>query len=376
MSLRSYYWYMGVIINIILAALALLSISLERTYRRVPAKELKRRARNGDELANMLYRAVSYGPSLRVVLWIFIGLTNALFFIVLTRTSPIWFAFIAIVALIWFGFLWLPAREVTKYGSWIAAKLAPIIGWFLEYIHPFIDRIAQFIDHHRPLSIHTGLYEKDDLIELIDRQQIQVENRIDKAELEMVKHVLGFGSKLVRDYLTPRRVVKNVSIDESIGPILMGELHKSGHSRFPVYDGKKDNIVGILYLRDLLGSDQKGLVKKLTRQEVFYVHEEQTLYDVLQAAIKTRQHLFVVVNSFEEYVGIISIEDVLEQIIGSNIMDEFDQYDDLRLVAAKMARTEHREHQKPMPLEDEVKEDTKEEIQEEPKEKTKEPKSK
>lgn len=337
---------MGIIINIILASLALLAISLERTYRRVPAKELKRRAREGDEMANMLYRAVSYGPSLRVVLWILIGITNGVFFVVLTRTSPLWFAFIGTVAVIWFGFLWLPARDVSKYGSWLATKLAPIIGWLLEYIHPLVNRIALYIDKHRPLSIHTGLYEKEDLIELIDRQQVQVENRIDKAELEMVKHVLVFGDKLIREYLTPRRVVKAISIDEAVGPVLMGELHKSGHSRFPVYDGKKDNIVGILYLRDLIDANETGTVAKLLRKDIFYVHEEQTLYAVLQAAIKVRQHLFIVVNSFEEYVGIISIEDVLEEIIGSSIVDEFDQYEDLRAVAAKMAKTEHKEHQK------------------------------
>ncbi len=335
---------MTIIINIILASIALLAISLERTYRRVPAKELKRRARAGDDMANMLYRAVSYGPSLKVVLWALIAVTNAIFFVYLTNTSPLWFAVAGIVAVIWFGFLWLPARDVTKYGAWFAAKTAPVIGWFLEYIHPFVDRIGTFIEKHRPLSLHTGLYEKDDLIDLIDNQKVQVENRIDQAELEMVKQVLKFGDKYVADYLIPRRTVKSVSIDDTIGPVLMGELHKSGHSRFPVYDDDKENIVGLIHLRDLLGQEEGGPVKKLVRKGVVYIHEEQSLYDVLQAAIKVRQHLFIVVNSFEEYVGIISIEDVLEQIIGMPIVDEFDQYDDLRAVAAKLAKTEHKEH--------------------------------
>jgi CBS domain containing-hemolysin-like protein len=342
---------MQTIITIVFGALALLAVSLERTYRRTPVKELKRRAREGDELANMLFRAVSYGPSLKVVLWFLIGLTNAVFFVVLTNTAPVWFAFICIIAVIWFGFLWLPAREVTKYGAWIAAHLAPAFAWLLSYIHPLVNRLGRFIDRHRPLSFHTGLYEKDDLIELIDRQKVQVENRIDKTELDMVKHVLTFGSKRIREYLTPRRVVKCVSVEESIGPILMGELHKSGHSRFPVYDGKKDNIVGILYLRDLVATNKKGSVKQLVRKDVFYLHEEETLYDALQAALKTRNQLFIVVNGFEEYVGIISVEDVIEQIIGQKIVDEFDQHEDLRAVAAKVAKDEHKQHKSP-PLEE------------------------
>jgi CBS domain containing-hemolysin-like protein len=250
----------------------------------------------------------------------------------------------AILAIIWFGFLWLPARDVTKYGTWFAVKLAPIIGALLEYIHPLVNKLGKYFEKHRPLSIHTGLYEKEDLIDLIDKQKIQVENRIDKAELDMVKQVLSFGDKKVADYLIPRRLVASISMDDSVGPILMGEVHKSGHSRFPVYEGSKDNIVGLLYMRDIMGQKEGGEVKKLIRKDVVYIHEEQTLYDVLQAAVKVRQHLFIVVNSFEEYVGIISVEDVLEQIIGMNIVDEFDQYEDLRAVAAKMAESEHRAH--------------------------------
>ncbi|MCA9332255.1 CBS domain-containing protein [Candidatus Saccharibacteria bacterium] len=351
---------MHIIINIILASVALLAISLERTYRRVPPKELKRRARSGDEMANMLYRAVSYGPSLKVVLWGLIAITNTIFFIYLVNNSPVWFAAFAIIAVVWFGFLWLPARDVTKYGNWFAVKLAPLFGWLLEYIHPFVQKIGNYIESHRPLSIHTGLYEKEDLIELIDKQQIQTENRIDKAELEMVKHVLKFGDKIVADYLIPRRTVKSVSINDSVGPVLIDELHKSGHSRFPVYDGKKDNIVGILYFRDIADKEDGGKVSKYTRKGIFYIHEEESLYQVLQAAIKIRQHLFIVVNNFEEYVGIISVEDVIEQIIGSQLVDEFDQYDDIRAVASKMAKAEHQEHQKNSHVDEEDNTDEKE----------------
>ena len=123
--------------------------------------------------------------------------------------------------------------------------------------------------------------------------------------------------------------------------MLMGELHTSGHSRFPVYEAKKDNIVGVLYLHDLVATKQSGVVRTVMRRKVTYVHEEFTLYQTLQAFIKTKQHLFVAVNSFEEYVGIITIEDVLERVIGKLIVDEFDTYDDLRAVAAAAARKDH-----------------------------------
>jgi CBS domain containing-hemolysin-like protein len=74
---------------------------------------------------------------------------------------------------------------------------------------------------------------------------------------------------------------------------------------------------------------------------VFYVHQDKPLDHVLQAFLRTKHHLFLVVNEFEEVTGVISIEDVLETIIGRKIVDEFDQYEDLRAVA-KLAAEERR----------------------------------
>jgi CBS domain containing-hemolysin-like protein len=140
-----------------------------------------------------------------------------------------------------------------------------------------------------------------------------------------------------------------VAASETVGPILMDELSKSGHSRFPVYDEKRDNIVGILYLHDLVGAKQAGRVDDIMSKRLRYVHEDFTLYQTLQAFLHTKQHLFLVVNSFEELVGIITIEDVLEQMIGRPIVDEFDKYDDLRAVAAAAAHKDHHGHDEPKP---------------------------
>jgi CBS domain containing-hemolysin-like protein len=188
------------------------------------------------------------------------------------------------------------------------------------------------------------LYDRHDLIDLLQRQLVQPDNRIEQTELDIALHALTFGDDTVAQHLTPRRVVKAVNADDSLGPILMDELHKSGHSRFPVYAGKTDNIVGTLYLRDLVHAKAGGTAKEVMKPGVAYVHEEQSLYDALQAILRTHRQLFVVVNSFEEYVGIITIEDILETILGKPIIDEFDQYDDLRAVAARSAKKEHKEH--------------------------------
>lgn len=335
---------MQLVLTIISGLALLFCMSLQKTYAAVPAKELKRRARHGDDLAAALYKAAGYGHSLRAVLWLLIGLSGALFFVASALLLPFGLALLLALIVIWLGFVWLPSGRVTKLGNRAAKMTAPAFAWLLNYLHPALDRVIGFIRKHRPIRVHTGLYDIDDLLDLIEQQQVQADNRIDQAGLEIAKQALQFGDRTVQEVLTPRRVVKMVKVDEPIGPVLMTELHTSGHSRFPVYEGKKDNIVGVLYMRDLVTAKHIGTVRTLMQPIVCYVHEDQSLLDALQAILKTHQQLFMVVNSFEEYVGVVSIEDVLENIIGVPIVDEFDQYQDLRAVAARDAKAEHKEH--------------------------------
>lgn len=335
---------MTLIGTVLLIALTLVAISLQRSYGSIPLKELKRRAKAGDPVAVGLLRAANYGSSLRALLWAVTILVSVLLFIYVSRHSATWFAILVIAGVLWFGFIWLPAHEATRVGVWLARQVSPALAKVLEYLHPVFDKISRFIHRNRPVVVHTGLYDKDDLLDLFKRQRVQADNRIDQQTLEIVEQALQFGDKTVSQILTPRRVVKTVSANDNIGPLLLDELHKSGHSRFPVYEGKPDNIVGILYLRTLIKKKAEGLVPKTMSKQVCYVHEDQPLTEALQAILKTHQQLFIVVNSFEEYVGIVTIEDIMEAIVGKPIVDEFDEYEDLRAVAAKIAAKEHKKH--------------------------------
>jgi CBS domain containing-hemolysin-like protein len=335
---------LALILIILLAGLTVCSISLQRTYERVPAYELRRRARAGDQLAASLYQAANYGASLRAVLWTLSGLAAAGFFVLLSRHTATWLAVSGSALLVWTAFVWLPAGQISQRGQNLAARVALPLAWVLAYIHPGLEWLWRLARRYRTLHFHTGLYEVEDLLELLDGQQVQADNRIEQTELDIARHALTFGNRHVIEVMVPRRVVKMVKADEDVGPVLLSELHKSGHSRFPVYGDSQDQIVGTLHLRDLLGKSKTGKVSTHMQPQTYYAHEDQPLSDVLQAILKTHQHLFVVVNTFEEYVGIICLEDVLEQIVGRPIIDEFDLYDDLRAVAARAAHHDHQQH--------------------------------
>lgn len=331
-----------IVLAIILAATALTGLVLRKTYRAVPLRELKRRAQHGNKQAKKLYKAVAYGVSLTVFVWLIIGVsaTGLLFVVARDFSWPIALLGIALLLAVALG---MSRTRVSKTGRQLTVFLSPCVAWFLNYLHPLFEAVGLFFHRYAAVGEHTQLYQKEDLVDLLKQQAKQTDNRITKNEIDMAVHSLTFGDKLVRDVLVPFSQVKLVNITDSLGPVLMDELHDSGHSRFPVFDGKKTNVVAILYLHDLMQEQHGGRVKDIAHKQVVYVHEEQSLYQTLQAFLKTKRHLFVVVNQFEEMVGVITIEDVLEQIIGKPIVDEFDQYEDLRAVASRMAATVHKE---------------------------------
>lgn len=314
------------------------SIALLRAYKDIKPKELKRRAVKGDEVASMLYRVAAYDIALSWVLWLIVGLTSSGLFLALAKTLNSLVAYLLVALSIWLCLVWLPAQKVTRPTRKIAVLLSPLFARLLSILHPVTHRLHKLV--RRPVHIHTGVYQKEDLVELLRRQWSQPDNRINLQELEIIEHSLSFGDKIIRDYMTPRSVVEMVQIDEPISTHLLDKLHRLSHSRYPAYGENQDDIQGVLYLRDLVGVKESGTVRTLMHKEVYFVHEERPLIHALHAFIKTENHLFIVVNGFEEMVGVITIEDVLEQVIGKQIVDEFDQYDSMRAVAELMANKE------------------------------------
>jgi CBS domain containing-hemolysin-like protein len=189
---------------------------------------------------------------------------------------------------------------------------------------------------------NMSFYSKEELLRVVDGSA----HILDKDEKLLIRQALAYQDILVKDIMTPRSVVVTINADDTIGPLLLDRMHTSGHSRLPVINGDLDHVQGILYLHNLVPLNPK--FKKASdamSPKVYYVQQDQSLDHILQAFLRTKHHLFMAVNEFEEVVGVVSIEDVLETIIGRKIVDEFDQYEDLRAVAklAAAARKKERE---------------------------------
>lgn len=312
--------------------------------------ELKRKAELNDAEAKLVYPIRARGNELLVTLIIGNVLVNTGIAILMDDLIPggtFWsglFTVIFATALITFFGEILPQAFFRRHGLSIGARFAPYITMVLEVMRPVSRPLGRLID--KTVGLETpDIYSTDELLMILEEHEASEHSEIESDEMMIVKNALRFGDKLVRDVMTPESVIKAISADEKFTLGVLKELQESGHSRFPVYDGDISNIVGILYLRDLISQHSEKLTAgQAADKNVNYVNEKQLLDHVLNGFIKTKKHLFVVVNEFAETVGLITIEDILEEIIGREIVDEFDKFDDMREVARLKGQKRKHQH--------------------------------
>jgi CBS domain containing-hemolysin-like protein len=137
--------------------------------------------------------------------------------------------------------------------------------------------------------------------------------------------------------MTPRHDIIGISKTDFLGPLMLNDLHKVGHSWLPVMDGDLDHIIGILNIKGLMTLDKKKsvTVDKAMQSKVYYVRDDQTLHHALVALLHTHHHLLIVINEARETVGILTLEDIIEALLGRQIVDEFNEHDNIRAVAAQ-----------------------------------------
>jgi CBS domain containing-hemolysin-like protein len=152
---------------------------------------------------------------------------------------------------------------------------------------------------------------------------------IEEDEKRMIYSIFEFGDTLVREVMVPRIDVVAVEVNSRLSDAL-AVIIQAGHSRIPVYEETIDNIVGMLYAKDLLrywcqpGEDNPDALKlRDILRDVFYVPETKKVDELLQELQQRKVHIAVVVDEYGGTAGLVTIEDILEEIVGE-IQDEYD----------------------------------------------------
>ena len=180
-----------------------------------------------------------------------------------------------------------------------------------------LERLAEFLTP-QPTS---ATERRQELIETL--RAAQNEGFIDADALSMIEGVFQVGELCARDILVPRAQIDWIDVDSSVTEVIQAVV-SAAHSRYPVYEGRKDTVVGILLAKDLLrhASEANFQLCDWLRPAVF-IPESKRLSVLLRDFRANRNHLAIVVDEYSNVAGIVTIEDVLEQIVG-DIEDEHD----------------------------------------------------
>lgn len=318
----------GFVLSILLTAMSL-------SFRSLSLPHLRYWARKGDPVSKKLYPLKARGSAVLLALEMLRSIVFVGTLVILTVELGGFLAWLLGSVVLFVAFIVLTELYLRPVGT---RALALASGWLLRlaYLLKFITLpLGRVFD--RFLEETPVVMTRKELTDMINSVQV-ADTDLSADELRIIKHALSFGDKTVHDIMTPKSVIKSVRKNDILSPVLLDELHKSGHSRFPVFEEDGETAVGILYIKDLLDVKAHSLVHELMHKPVHYVNEERELDHVLQAFIRTKQHLFLVVNSFAEITGLVTIEDVIEQVLGKPIIDEFDRYDHMREVAEARAK--------------------------------------
>jgi CBS domain containing-hemolysin-like protein len=208
------------------------------------------------------------------------------------------------------------------YGILIACSIAaaPII-YVLQLYDGFVRRLVG-VPQSTPQEQHEEKQEEF----LEDLEQHRMEGAVDAEEQEMIENVLELRERMADEIMTPRTDLIVVDVNADL-PTVLETIRRAGHSRLPVYDGSIDNVVGLIYAKDLLeeiGKDPAVFRLRDRMREVYFVPETKPLRALLHEFQQQKLHMAVVLDEYGGTAGIVTLEDILEELVGE-ITDEYEK---------------------------------------------------
>ncbi|XP_030272830.1 metal transporter CNNM4 isoform X1 [Sparus aurata] len=234
----------------------------------------------------------------------------------------------------------VPQALCSRHGLAVGANTVLATKLFMLLTFPLSWPISKILDCVLGQEIGT-VYNREKLVEML--KVTEPYNDLVKEELNMIQGALELRSKTVEDVMTPISNCFMIHSDAVLDFNTMSEIMESGYTRIPVYEGERSNIVDILFVKDLafVDPDDCTTLKTITKfynHPVHFVFHDTKLDSMLEEFKKGKSHLAIVqkVNNegegdpFYEVLGLVTLEDVIEEIIKSEILDESDLYTDNR----------------------------------------------
>uniref|UniRef100_A0A663EPL8 Metal transporter n=1 Tax=Aquila chrysaetos chrysaetos TaxID=223781 RepID=A0A663EPL8_AQUCH len=234
----------------------------------------------------------------------------------------------------------VPQALCSRHGLAVGANTILVTKFFMLVTFPLSYPISKLLDCVLGQEIGT-VYNREKLVEML--KVTEPYNDLVREELNMIQGALELRTKTVEDVMTPLQNCFMINSDAILDFNTMSEIMESGYTRIPVYEDERSNIMDILYVKDLAFVDPDDCtplktITKFYNHPVHVVFHDTKLDAMLEEFKKGKSHLAIVqkVNNegegdpFYEVLGLVTLEDVIEEIIKSEILDESDTYTDNR----------------------------------------------
>lgn len=219
----------------------------------------------------------------------------------------------------------IPKRLATVYAAQFALKAARPVQVAFRALGPLATPLLQIprrLSQRLQIEADDMSINEDSLLTLVDMGEEA--GSVEETERDMIVAVLEANHTLAREVMTPRVDMAAIAVDDSIDDI-WEQIITTGFSRIPVYEDTVDNIIGVLYAKDLLEYGENGNQLSITdlMREAYFVPETKRINDLLRELKALRIHMAIVIDEYGGTAGLVTIEDLVEEIVGE-IQDEFD----------------------------------------------------
>lgn len=304
---------MALILLFALYIILVMAMAIRMPMSHMSRSELARRAARGDSAARREYDRHALRPYLLSLQRLII-----LLIVIVLATWAAW------------TLGWLQGGIVALAAVLTCAHVAriPVVArmaqrWYAAsepVIHDFIGRHDVMM---RLVGIHESTRDyqvasRDELLELIE--QARAEDISPRLKRHLA-HTIAFENKSVARVMTSADEVVTVNDDETLGPLVLDGLYKTGHGRFPVRDHMSRRVIGILSIDDLLTirHHETAVVRDVMERDVATVKAGDMLVRALRICTRTRHHMLIVVDAQDEMVGIVTLEALLEAMLGERL---------------------------------------------------------
>lgn len=295
---------------------------------------LERKIKLGDKRAAKVYPIRKRGNLLLCTLLIGNVAVNSAAAIFLGEiASGLVAGVISTVLIVIFGEI-LPQAFFSRFALTLGAKTVWLVKTFIFLMYPIAYPLSLILDKLLGEELQT-IWSKREIKEIIKHHEGNEASDIDKDEERIMLGALSFSEKIVKKIMTPKPVLYKLEKSTVLSKEKLLEIRNNGFTRIPVYENSEDNIIGLIYSKDLIGlfDDNKLVEDFISDNRPISVKDSMMLDTLLNHFINQKVHLALVFDDFGTFTGVATLEDILEEILKVEIIDELDEVADLQNLA-------------------------------------------